>query len=188
MTAYAPNWTSRVRFSYFGAQKIHSLNLRFPGPITGSGLTDIITLIGNFQAALAPVLFEDWTFNATFAADQDSGVFLPQPNPDGAAGSILLTAFTPEMKAWAGVFVGRTALGNPAHFSVYGISRDEVQAAPGQNFRVIAGENATIDTAINVLQSNATKIVGNDGTPVTWYDYMNFSPNARAKKLVRKAS
>lgn len=188
MTAFAPNWTSRVRISYYHARRPHTLNLRFPGPITGSGLTDILTTVVAFQTALAPLLWDDFTFNSVSACDIDSNIFLPQPSIGGAPGAVLSTDLNGEDKAWTGVFVGRTANGNPAHFSIVGlVHQNIIEEGQGHNFRVIAGENADIDAAIDVLQGAASTIVGNDGSPVTWYDYVNVSPNARQKKITRKS-
>lgn len=189
MTAYAPTWTGRLKVSYFAGQAIHSQTWRYPGPASGSGVTDLIAVIQAFYDALAPVAWNDWAINAVTVADLGSPIFLPIVNPFSLiTGSSDIVDFEPEDKAEALTFVGRTTGGNPWHITQFGIDRDAIESAGSKNFRVLHPENATIAAAIDVLVAGGGTVLGNDAGAVAMYQYADLKENDRWVKKVRRGA
>jgi len=187
--AYAPHWTSRMRVSYFAAQAVHSQMWRFPGPASGSGVTDLVAVLIDYYTALAPILYQDFIVNAVTVADIDSTFFLPISNPFvGLGGDLTMADFEPQEKAFQGTWVGRTTGGNPWHVSQFGISAIGLEGVASHNFRVLRIENATVAAALDVLQAAGGTIIGNDAQPVAFYDYLNVKDNDRYVKKVRRGA
>lgn len=188
MTAYAPHWTSRVKLHINVQSTNHTILFRFPGPISGSGITDALGALNSFFGALENAMYDDFTVNAVTAADIDSTIFLPQVNPFTFAGTVDPVDREPEEKAFQTTFVARTASGNPWKFSLFGLSKAALELTGEKNFRVRAGESLLIDTAIDVLQLAGAALIGNDGDPLFWYDYANIGENDNWKKKVRRGA
>lgn len=188
MTAYAPHWTSRVKIHYFVQGAGHTMQFRFPGPITGSGLTDALGAINNWLTALEDLLWTDWTVSAVTAADQDSTVFLPQTNPFTVTGNVATDNRQPIDKAFSVSFVARSSGGNPFKVSLYGCSPINGELDTEVNGRIRAGENADVDTAIDILQLAGAALIGNDALPLLWYDYANTKTNDRWLKKIRRGA
>lgn len=189
MTAYAPNWTGRLRISYFAAGAIHSQVWRYPGPSSGSGVTDLITAIGAYLTALAPILWDDFQVNAVTVADIDSAVFLPIDNPfTGFLGTVDVADLFPAAKAFTLSFVGRTTGGGPWKLTQFGVVESPLEGLAGRNFRVLQGENADVGNCISALQAGAGIILGNDAGAVAVYNYANAKDNDRWLKKVRRGA
>lgn len=188
MTAYAPHYTSRVKIHYFVQGAGHTMQFRFPGPISGSGLTDALGAINDWLVALADTMYDDWTVSAVTAADQDSNIFLPQVNPFTVTGTVDPADRQPIEKAFTVSFPARSSGGNPFKVSLYGCSRVSVELATEENGRVRAGENPDVDAAIDVLQLAGAALIGNDALPLLWYDYANVKDNDRWLKKIRRGA
>lgn len=189
MTAYAPTWTGRLKVSYFGAQAIHTQTWRYPGPSSGSGVTDLIAVVQAFYDACANIMWSDFQINAVSVADINSSVFLPIPNPfTTPTGLVDIADFEAMDKAEVTTFVGRTTGGNPWHISQYGIAVRQIEV-PGQlNYRVLASENPQIGTIVGTLQAGAGTVLGNDANTVAFYDYADLKPNDRWVKKIRRGA
>lgn len=189
MPAFAPNWTGRLKISYFGAGAVHSTTWRYPGPASGSGVTDLITTITNYLTALEPLLWDDYQVNAVTVADIDSSVFLPIPNPFGdIVGESTTTTLTPEDKAYTVGFVGRSTGGHPWHILQFGLAVSGVQAGNQKNFRLLNGESPEVDNAIAALEAGAGTVLANDANSVAFYQYANIKTHDRWVKKVRRGA
>lgn len=185
MTAYAPHYTARLRQKYSVQGSVHSINVRFPGPITGSGLTDAQNALFDFLSELQNILFDDWAIGQTSAADIDSTIFLPQTTVGTITGTVVTTSREEEEKATALTFVARSGSGNPMKLSVFGAAISGLESAGLVNYRFYNGENASIDAAVAVLNANSTALIGNDGQALTWYPYVNYKDYDHWVKKVR---
>ena len=189
MPAFAPNWTGRLKISYFAAKAVHTQTWRFPGPSSGSGVTDLVTTISAYFAALQDDLWEDFVVNAVTVADIDSSIFLPIPNPfTGVTGGQVMTTFSPDDKAKATTWVGRSTGGHPWKITQYGVNYDILEAAADSNYRLLRGEDAVIDATLDALAAGAGSFLANDANSVAIYDYANIKPNDRWVKKVRRGS
>jgi hypothetical protein len=189
MTAYAPTWTGRIKLSYFAAQAVHSQTWRYPGPSSGSGVTDCLTAIHDYYTALQAQMFDDLVVNAVTVADLGSPVFLPIVNPfTDLAGAIATATFKPEDKARVLTFIGRTTAGGPWKVSQFGVSPTDLEGVATENYRVLYPENATIAAAIDALTAAAGIIIGNDAQPVAIYEYADWKPNDRWVKKTRRGA
>jgi len=189
MTAFAPTWTGRVKITYFAAQAVHTQTWRYPGPASGSGVTDLLTTISSFYNALANVLYEDFNVNSVTVADIDSPVFLPIINPFASGiGTVALIDFEPEEKANVATFVGRSTGGHPWKIGMFGLVFGSIEVAGSRNYRVLETENITIGSAISALIAGAGTILANDANTVAMYNYCNLKPNDRWVKKVRRGT
>jgi len=189
MTAYAPTWTGRLKISYFAAQAVHSQTWRYPGPSSGSGVTDLVAAIQAYYDALQPILWEDAIINAVTVADVNSPIFLPIVNPfTSIAGAIVLDTFEPKDKAEVCTFIGRTTTGNPWKISQFGVATGQIEVTGQLNFRVLASENVDIGNAVAALQAGGGTILGNDAGSVAIYEYANIKENDRWVKKVRRGA
>jgi len=189
MTAYAPTWTGRLKVSYFAAGAVHTQTWRYPGPSSGSGVTDLVAVLTDYYAALNAILWDDFVINAVEVADVDTAFFLPIINPFTAVdGATAIAGLVPEDKAFSVQFVGRTTGGNPWKISQYGVVHTALEADGGHNFRCLGGENADMDNTFAVLQAAAGTILGNDANSVAVYNYADLAYNNRWKKKVRRGA
>lgn len=185
MPAYYPAWTARVRLKYTVGRFSHNILLRFPGPSTGSGLTDVMTAFNDFLTALGPLLYDDITFVSASAADIDSNVFLPIANTITAVGSVATAGREPAEEATQWTFAARTTGGNPWKFGLFGLRQASVEGAGGNDYRIRFGENGDIDAALGVLNLNSTAFIGNDANPLHWFGYVDYKDNDHFVKQIR---
>jgi hypothetical protein len=185
MPAYYPAWTARVRIKYTVGRFSHNFLLRYPGPSTGSGLTDVMAAFGDFLTALEPLMYDDFQVVSAATADIDSTVFLPIANTLTPAGGVASATREPQEEATAWSFVARTTGGNPWKFSLFGLARSAIEAASGQDYRIRFGENGDIDAALGVLNLNSTAFIGNDANPLHWFGYVDWKDNDHFVKQIR---
>lgn len=185
MASYAPHYTSRLRIKYLGSGRPHNMLFRFPGPSDGSGLTEALTVIGAFLDALAPLMYDDFTVISVSIANIDTNIFLPYATTLTPTGSIAASTRTPAEEATAWTFVARTTGGNPWKFSLFGLYQNGIEGGPGQNYRVVFGENGDMDAALAVLNGGGTALIGNDGLPTHWAPYADYKDNDHYVKKVR---
>jgi hypothetical protein len=152
-------------------------------------VTDLLAAIQTYYTALAPILWDDFQFNAVTVADINSPVFLPIINPLAVTG-IVTTAgqLEPQDKAKVLTFVGRTTAGGPWKISQFGVATEGLEVAGGKNFRVLAGEDTDVGNAIAALQAGAGTILGNDANTVAFYEYADVKENDRWVKKVRRGA
>lgn len=190
MTAYAPNFTARVRVRYRAAGATHTQTWRCPA--AGTLDINIATLraaIENIWSDLQPVLYDDVSCLAVTFARENSNIFLPT-DPIIISGDIALPTDNPKIKAFAVSLVGRTAQGQPAKEFFYGISEGISEDVGFSNYRINAGETPDVDAAIATANGFFAGLVmcGSDGTGVTWYSYANSKPNDYWVKRVRQGA
>lgn len=185
MPAYYPAWTARLRLEYQVGRFSHNILMRFPGPSTGSGLTDVMAAFNAFLVPLGPLMYDDIAFVSAAAADIDSNVFLPIANTIVAAGSVAASTREPREEATEWSFTARTTGGNPWKFSLFGLWADGIEIASGRDFRIRFGENGNIDSAVSILNLNSTAFIGNDGNPLHWSQYVDYKDNDHFVKKIR---
>jgi hypothetical protein len=164
MAALPENNTARFRFHYSTAGFDHSLQVRSASSplVVGTLVDQWFTDIG-IAGITATMNFVDW-------APSGSNIF--NPIATGIEGNTYGTpSFTPDKRAYAYVFVGRTAGGRRVRWMRFGATTHT------DDYRIVAGESAFIDAAIGRLVANAAAIVGIDGLPVVWKSYVNVKPN-----------
>lgn len=189
MPAFAPNWTGRLKVSYVAASAVHSQTWRYPGPSSGSGVTDLIAVIAAYYGALEAALWDDFTVNAVTVADLDSSIFLPIVNPfTELVGTVDSVAREPDDKADAVTFIGRSTGGHPWKISQYGLDVINMETGSTRNFRILAAENVYVSNAVAALQAGAGTVLANDANSVEFYNYANYKPNNRWVKKVRRGA
>lgn len=190
MTAYAPNFTARLRVKYHAALANHSQTWRFPSfGVGGAGLAAAEAAVQAFYDDIAPVMYDDWAFISSSFADVDSDVFLPAASFT-LTGTITTPTTDPSIKAGGVSFVGRSSGGQPAKVFQYGISVPISDSHNAGDFRINPTEIPEIDTAIAELNGFIAGLVlcGSDGQAVTWYPYANFKDMDYWVKRIRQGS
>lgn len=191
MAPLNPNTTGRVYFDYITGNQAtsqeHTLMMRFA---VGAGFD-----LGDAQEEMLAFL---QSYGATEFADgwRIQGIRLSQPLQDFSLPFTLiptLAAFvgtggslSPSQEAREWTHQGRSfTSGRRVDLSLYGI----VENDPA-NFRIIGGPGtfptkvATAATNLN-LQSAAGYFVAIDGTPATWYPYLNMNYNSYWERRIR---
>lgn len=190
MSAYAPNFTPRLRVRYRASLAIHTQTWRFPAYGTlGVGLAAARAAVENIWSDISGIISDDLQCLAVTYALENSNIFLPTDNI-AMLGSIPLVTGDPRIKAKAVSLVGRTALGQPAKEFFYGVNIDGIESLGGTDFRLNPGESADVDAAIataNGFFSDLT-LCGSDSTVVTYYPYANYKDNDYWTKRVRQGA
>lgn len=190
MSAYAPNFTARLRVKYTAAGAIHTQTWRVPSYGTlGINIAALRAAVENIWSDLQPRLYDDVSCVGCTYAVENSNIFLPT-DAIVMSGDIVTPTTDPRIKAFAVSLVGRTALGQPAKNFFYGMSSPDSEGAGSENYRINPGENADVDAAIATANGFLAGLVlcGSDGTGVTWYPYANTKPNDYWVKRVRQGA
>jgi hypothetical protein len=185
MPAFAPNFTARLKVRYFVGGATHSAQYRCL--VIGALFATIDVLINDVQTfydAIADEIFDDWAILDVSVAAEGALVFIPHGTLT-VAGVVPTVGLPARAKASQISFVARTGSGNPAIVYQYGFGEMIGDNVIGDDFRINAGENATVDAAIAALQAS-TIMVGNDGSGTHFKNYANVKYNDNWEKKVRK--
>ena len=185
MPAFAPTFTGRLRVRYRALFRNHVQTWRLPGGAGPTEVSALIALLNDFYAALAPCMSDDWLLISTELSQPDSPIFLPTTDVTIPAGAIAADTLSIDKKAVAISFVGRTGGGNPWKMFQYGFDSSPGADAAAGDFRLLRTEDTCIDNAIVVLLAGLGNFVGNDGTAVSVYPYVNIKANDHYVKLAR---
>lgn len=172
MAPLAPSNTPRFRVHYTVIGVQHSLQIRSgvsPGAL-GSFVAALYTNLG-VDVFGTTIDFVDW-------APAGSDIF--NPVTTGIEGNAYGSgAGNQEFIPWAFTFLGRTSGGRRARFAIFG-----AKSLSG-NYRVTAGEQATVDGVVALLQSVGSGVVAIDGLPAVWKTYADVQVNDHWLKNVR---
>lgn len=189
MAALPPHSTARIWFDYITGSDAdaaeHSVMFRFDD--VDSPTVDQVE--ANFAAlleAMSPTAFgSGWRVSGCRVAAVGSDVTLPRAvDPAIAAFVGLGSNISPRDQAAQWTWQGRSwGTGRRASFGLYGIA----QAVP-DNYRFVASGGGTpvwVDESLAVLQSFETEFICIDGSPITWYSYVNANFNSYWERRLR---
>lgn len=184
MPDFAPNYSNRYRLRYSTLGIIHTLTFRY-GIVPSAVVTTIAADMQDVLNALAPIRFTDWTEIDAAYAEAGSDVFLPTatlPGADAGGATVPGPGFKP---VYAG-YIGLTALGNRANFSVFGMSLDPLVSGTDElsDYRVYGTEASYVADTLTAL-AGAAALTGIDGAGVLWHQYQNIGIHAHYQRKVR---
>lgn len=183
MADFAPNYTPRFRTKYSVSGATHHMTVRVARGVTD--FSGIATKIGAVLDAFAAGILPDFTILGADAALTDSDVFLPVDPPAFGGGEADASGLTSAIKAVQMSFPGRGSGGTRSIVYLYGTAfAPNVTTAIRNDFRITSAENADVAAAITAWSELAPSLVANDGTPVSFYSYVNIKYNDH---WVRKA-
>jgi len=177
------NNTGRYWVDYTANGRAHTIMFRFPLPIPGPGpgstfLSDVV----NFLEAIAPLMPTDFAVGDARYAPATSNIsintFAPVVTVAGT--------YTPEASDVPAFisFVGRSVQGYRTRLYLLGAGLDPSDGGADEaNYRLTAGENATVDAAVAVLAGS--EFVTVDGEGAVWKTYANLGYHAYWQKKVR---
>jgi hypothetical protein len=172
MAPLPPNNTARFRVHYTVIGNQHSMQIRSgvsPASL-GSFINALYTNLG-VDVFATVIDFVDW-------APAGSDIF--NPVTTGIEGNTYGSgAGATENIPWALTFIGRTSGGRRVRFAVFGYK------SLSSNYRVTAGEQASIDGVITLLQSVGSGVVGIDNIAPVWKTYADVQVNDHWLKVVR---
>jgi len=185
MADYAPNYTARYKVTYSTLGKTHTTQWRVLASVTDPA--PVATKMGLFLGDLHDQLFEDWrVLHAEFAL-ADSDVFLPAPSPAQPAAAQIIPAGAGSDAAVAISFISRSIAAGKGRFFLYGVALEgAIRTAPGQDYRFLSSENTHISDAIVRLNETSPALVCNDNVNAVWYEYVNYKPNDRWVRKLRR--
>jgi|SRR5215217_645273 len=165
--------TARYRFDYTVNGEPHDFQIRASASPAAVGI-----LAGDLLTTMAPELYALNVVSVSHAAS-GSGIFLPVTT--GIEGNTYGTGTGAyEQKAWYVDFIGRSTAGRRWRLALFGI-----RTLAG-DFRYLPGENATITSAIAVLNAAGVgELLAIDGADVVVYPYANAGVNAHWQRALR---
>lgn len=185
MADFAPNYTARYRVRYSSLGKTHSMTWRVASSVTDP--TGVASKMGLFLSDMAGSLWTDWTVIGADFCLADSDIFLPAPPPDQPTGIVATNPAFAGMAADAISFVGRSTNGGKARFFLYGTNLGQLDdEATGADWRFTSAEISQVADAVVRLNETSPALVANDDHVVTWYEYVNFKPNDRWVRRLRR--
>lgn len=166
------NNTPRMKVIYTVNGEEHSTTIR-----TGESPASFGTLFDAFMDALAPELYLV-TISEVQYAPSGSDIF--NAVTTGIEGNTYGSgAGAYEQKAWYIDFIGRSAGGYRVRSAIYGIR------TMAGDFRYLAGENASVDAAIAIIQQADDTWLAKDNVKAVWKRYANTGVNAHWQRALR---
>ncbi len=185
MADFAPNFTARYKTTYSTLGKTHSVQWRVGAATTDPAL--VATKMGEFLGDLHDSLYEDWTILHSEFALADSDVFLPAPSPAQPAAAFVIPDDAESDAAVAVSWICRSIAGGKGRFFLYGVAlEDSIRTAAGRDYRFTSAENTHISASIVRLNEEPPTLVCSDNQPAVWYEYVNYKPNDRWVRKLRR--
>lgn len=185
MATYAPNVTPRYKLHYTTQGKAHTALWRIQRGTVFD--TTFLGKVHDFYAAMAPVLFSDWTMVSAEQANEDSDVFLPSPLPTAITGSVSVGGASASDAAFAAGFIGRSSGGQKARMFLYGVGLAALVRNPvGNDWRLSGVEESHVAAAVNVLNFTLPVLFATDDHDVLWYNYASIKYNDRWVRKLRR--
>lgn len=167
-----PSNTARFRVHYSIGSFSHTAEMRTTISPAAFG-----TLFHQFLTALGPILaalvisFVEW---APAGSDVFNSVITGiEGNTYGSGGLSLLDVGNYYN------FIGRSSGGRRNRLAIFGAIN------LGNDYRLVAGENAASDAAVAVLVGASINTLAIDGLPTVWKTYVNTGTNVHWQKAVR---
>lgn len=184
MTTYAPNFTPRLKVSYFNGKINHSIQVR---NVRGTSFADMQFMTGRIHDLFQLVsgnLYTDFQFVSSEIALTDSDVFLPTANPAAITGmTILPSAASAKARIQALTFTGK-APGSHARFSIFGFSiGTDLAADVGGDGKITSVEMAVVASVATLASAN---FKAGSGSAAIFPNVATLKPNDRLLRLVRK--
>lgn len=175
MAPLPPNSTARLKVFYQNAEAEHTLIIRIASIANAPGAE------GNLQAILGDIgaAFSFSEITAVQISDALSDIFL-----DYAATTLIgdnwgADPATEETNATGLTFIGRTAGGRRAKFTLFGYKN------PLSEFRLLASESVGIADAVAVLDTATASFLAIDGLEPVWKNYADIKANDHWVKEAR---
>lgn len=167
MAALPQSNTDRYKVFYTFASYNHVMQVRAAGVHSPSSFgTWIDGLFTTLTTVLYPIALIKVQFAATGSNIFNDVITGQEGNTYGSGSPVGLLA--PQFMA----FQGRTSGGHKTRLSIYGVKPEE------NDYRFEPADNATIDNAVDYIQTTSAFAKGIDGLTPTWYDYVNTGFNA----------
>lgn len=186
VVALPPSNTPRYFVDYFANGAGHTLQLRYAGDESAPPPDSFfITLVAGWLSQLAPLMPSDFEVTGARYSPKGTDVTLPATAPSGVTtgGGSPASGERPAFLT----FVGRSSQGRKVKVMLLGASASAAsEGGAFSNYRVLTSENVDVADAYAVLQSIATVAI--DGSPITWYEYVNVGYSAYWQKRVRQVS
>jgi hypothetical protein len=172
MAPLPPSNTPRFRFHYTVIGRQHTLQLRSPSSPSGiAGFVNAYFTAFGVDLFATILDFADW-------APAGSDIF--NPVTTGLEGHTYGSGVgNLENTPWAYTFIGRTPGGRRVRLNQYGAK------SLSANYRFTAGEQATVDAVIALLNIPGSQLRGIDNTIPIWKTYANAQVNDHWIKRVR---
>lgn len=184
MTAYAPDFTARLKVAYRANGKNHKVQFRAADAATAGGIA-FTGLVTDFFITLTSFMPTDWVVLGASVAEVGSSVFLPlaiPPVAPTATGTLGGLADSPQFLT----AVGLTSAGSSARLYLIGAAVSADSSGNYSDYRVTPSEVVSVGAIISALNDLVTGgMVGNDGNPITWYSYLNVGYNAYWQRKAR---
>ncbi len=166
MAPLSPDNTARVYYTYSNGINEHTMVLRIG---VSDDFHDADTLMENLLSAIGGK-FHASTF--TVVEESAAGSNIRFPVASDRLGDLFGSgAATKDTDAQAATFVGKSSGGRLARLSIFGY-KDVISA-----YRLTAGEDAAVASAIEVLNVADTAGKAIDGLDVLWKGYIDIKPN-----------
>lgn len=169
--------TARYFVDYEGPMGKRTIQFR---SLEAGGTGQTITGIRDFLTILKPIIYSSVTFNGLRRANAGSNVSNPiawAPITGNVAGTLPPSEYPRFFAFW-----GRSSDGRELKLTFYG---GTLQVS--DDFRLQRGENATLGTAIDFLNSGAGAFTTISGVAPTWKQYANSGYNAYHQRKRRTA-
>lgn len=162
------------------------MTFRMPGD-PASPSTEFVTWVKSVLDASAIFRFTSWVLLGAEFARQGFETFLPTAAPVVSAGTASQVSRTEAFQAVYLGFSGRSVLGNPTRFYIYGVDIDMLSgASTNADFRLTRGESGGVNSIITALEANNGLWAANDGNPVVHVKpYANLGVNAYRQRKRR---
>lgn len=186
MTTYAPTFTSRWRGKYLAGGIQHTIGFRGPRGATFATMDGYKDRAREIFAALASVLFEDFSWISAEVALTDTEEFLPSTLPTvSVPGTLDPGDYSAKMRIRGLTFSGK-APGSRARFTMFGLAYAESAAgSPGADGIITPAESAGIST---VISTAGTYFYANSGSLAGWHNRATYKENDHLLKLVRRGT
>lgn len=175
MTAYAPNFTARMRVGYRAIGANHSLLFRYVGfaPPDAPFVAGVQAFIDELQSSMV----NPWVVLSTEWAGQDSDIFLPSPIvvTDPAP---TFTDFDTAQRPMHITYIGKSSAASPWRLFLYGVKFDPIDAAETglDNYRLTSADSSDVPDGYGALAA-IPGLVANDGNSLFFKTYCNLNFN-----------
>lgn len=189
MTNFASNYTPRLKVKYSLAGREHTVSLR---PNVAIAPVDTVDSIHSILSEFQPYMTNDFAFISAEYAAQGQDFFLPITTSLFTTSPIQGVNTDAVLKRQAGeAFIsltGKTVLGNPWRFFIYGVTVAGGSSVADDNYRVLPAENAAVPGILALVNDLADSIIftGIDRQRVIVNQYLNVGVSAYYQRKARK--
>lgn len=185
MPPFVENYSNRYRVNYTVAAHPYSHSMVFHYGVTPSTPPNgLIAVIGEMLTLLEPMLAPSWAIQDAEYCVAGGTVFLPALAPEAGPGSAAGEQQTGQRPLYIR-FEGVNLNGVRTSFRVYGVQTLLENNADISDYRVQATEDASIASALGVLNGSSSLLTCIDGVLAQWRNYVNVKHDSRMVKKLR---